>query len=247
MFRWRAARNSGSDRIVRGGDANRTFFVDDHPNGHLTVPRIVPRALRGTSGITLVMGDGDASGCFRTSDSTDFTSARSAQVPTPGLRLRFGAPSAATRAEVGLVLNTLMPTQLKAVLRQLLESAAAHLYQAPPDRGPGRPELISMRITSWGTEGSVEAGPVTAGLRELPTPVARCRAGEQGKLLQVVRRCLRSTSGNRTTGSVPRQPLSFTHLRGSGYHCDSHRQGFEVSKPPRLIAQLRPATLSIGP
>ena len=41
----------------------------------LIVPRIVSRALRLTSGTTSLMGDGDASGCFRTSDSTDFASA----------------------------------------------------------------------------------------------------------------------------------------------------------------------------
>jgi hypothetical protein len=104
----------------------------------LTVPRIVPRALRGTSGITSLMGDGDAPGCFRTSDSVAGFGR--------GSLLTTGAASLGA----GSVLNTLMPTQLSNTATAPRISSRAPLLSRRRTGAWGDPfELISTRITSW--------------------------------------------------------------------------------------------------
>src|SRR5687768_4148574 len=124
------------------------------------------------------MGDGDAPGCFRTSDLTTGAASLGAGTDAGGWGSRFGAPSVAAGAEVGSVLNALMPAQLSSTATAPRISSSAPLLKRRRTGAWGGPfELISMRITSCGTEGSAEAGGRPRG-QELPVVVARCRAGE---------------------------------------------------------------------
>jgi hypothetical protein len=112
------------------------------------VPRIVSRALRGTSGITSLMDDGDPSGCVRTSDSTDLGAGAG------NGDSEFGAPSVAAGAEVGSVLNPLMPTQLSSTATAPRISSSAPLLKRRRTGARGGPfEIIFTRITSPGVDG----------------------------------------------------------------------------------------------
>jgi hypothetical protein len=106
----------------------------------------------------LLMGDG-ASGCFRTSDPTDFASADAASLgagtEAGDLDSGFGAPSVAAGAEVGSVLNTLMPTQLSSTATAPRISSSARLLKRRRTGARGGPfELISTRITNWRVGGA---------------------------------------------------------------------------------------------
>jgi hypothetical protein len=177
----------------------------------LTVPRIVSRALRETSGITLLMGDGDVFGCFRTSDSV-----------TAG-------------AEVGSVLNTLMPTPLSSTETAPRISSSAPLLKRRRTGARGGPfQIIFTRTTSRGvddvpdwdlaaatevacdssvfatavcdTEGSAEAGRSAAGsgIAERRRSVPGRQTGETSASR---RRRLRSISGNRTNEVYQGSPI----------------------------------------
>lgn len=113
------------------------------------------------------MGDG-ASGCFRTSDPTDFASADAASLgagtDAGDGDSGFGAASVAAGAEVGSVLNTLMPAQLSSTATAPRISSSARLFKRRRTGARGGPfELISTRITNWGVGGAPDWDLAAAG------------------------------------------------------------------------------------
>lgn len=191
----------------------------------LTVPRIVPRALRGTSGITLLMGDGDALGCFRTSDSTDFASTDLVSaVSAAGFGLGSSLTTGAASLGAGWVLNTLMPTQLSSTTATApgISSSAPRLKRRRTGPRGGPFELISMRITSEAGRSAAGSG-IADGRRSVPGPLT-------GETSASRRRCLRSISGNRTNEVYQGSPFG-TPTRS--------RAGYDLA--PRPLSRIDPA------
>src|SRR5688572_32279957 len=100
------------------------------------------------------MGDGDAPGCFRISDLTTEAVSLGAGTDAGDRDPGFGAPSVAAGAEVGSVLNTLMPTQLSSTATAPRISSSAPLLKRRRTGARGGPfEIIFTRITSRGVDG----------------------------------------------------------------------------------------------
>src|SRR5688572_8639108 len=118
----------------------------------------------------------------------------------------------AAGADVGSVLNTLTPTQLSSTATAPRISSAPLLKRRRIGARGGPFEVISMRITSCGTEGSAEGGRQTG-----ETSASR-------------RRCLRSISGNRTTEVYQGSPFG-TPTRS--------RAGYDFA--PRTLSRINPA------
>lgn len=140
------------------------------------MPRIVSRALCGTSGITSSRDDVGASGCCPTADPTamalaDFVPAVSVAGGgmgslTPGAAslgagagagdcdFEFGAPGVAAGAEVGSFLYTPIPTQLSSIATVPRISSSAPLLRRRRIGARGGPSgTIFMRITSRSADG----------------------------------------------------------------------------------------------
>src|SRR5688572_28967683 len=122
------------------------------------VPRMVSRALSGTSGITSLMGDGGASGCSRTAGSTsaDFVSTVSVAGCGSGSSLTTGAAAVGTGtgSDVESFLNMLMPTQLSTIATApAISSSTLVLRRHQAGGGGGPPGTIFTRITSRVVDG----------------------------------------------------------------------------------------------
>src|SRR5688572_4042120 len=111
-----------------------------------------------------------------------------------------------------------MPTQLSSTATApRISSSAPLLKRRRTGAGGGPFELISMRITSSGTEGSAEAGRSAAGSGRIADCHRSVPGRQTGETSASRRRCLRSISGNRTTEVYQGSPFGTPTRSGAGY------------------------------